>query len=514
MADDHKPHLKPGGRIEGGIDAVVVGATVDGIAAAALLGKAGLRTVLLGAGGATTEDEPREFWGGYFCADGEHLVDGLDPETIATLDLYRHGLEFARRRLDSVYFFADGGALLMDGDLYRTRESVVAMAEHDGARFADFLESVLDASRALRPFFEGGPLPPLQQSLSTAAERFLSASVAEILDGAFDDPHLKDLLMAEALFRNSQRPHEPFGFVSLLRRWAGETAGLQGAVAYPKNGALGVRRALRRAAQAARVDLRPATGISRVLVEWDKAAGVEMSDGGQIRAPVVINASPAQRAFMDCIGAEHLDIEFQTAIPTARPQFSSARVHFALSGEPGDERTLANMARRLVYAPSLHEHARAFGAARRGGVEPPLIMEAIFPSVFDPGVAPKRCHVVSAILHPVAYRDKPDDEFRDRIEAAARATFERMAPGSEERIVAVDIRLAGDARDGDAVRNLAAPANALDQWARARTLSLSSGIGGYFFCGPEAQIGTGFNGAAGRRAALAAIRYVKKRARA
>lgn len=508
--------LGKGGRIEGGVDAVVVGANFDGFAAAALLGKAGLRTVLLGAGGPALQEETREFWGGYFCADGEHLVTHLDAQLIASLDLYRHGLDYVARRLDSVYFFADGGALLLNGDLYRSRESVVAMAEHDGERFADFLESALDAARALRPFFDGGDMPPLVPPLSPDVERFLSASLTDVLDGAFDDPHLRALLTADALLQTRDRPSDPFSFAALLKRWSGEAAGLQGGVAISASGVVGVHRSIRRAAQAARVDLRPAAAARRVLVEWDAVAGVETADGGQVRAPIVVNALSARQAFVDSIGPALLDIDFQAALAEERPRYSSAYVRFALDGEPGDERTRANMARRLVYAPSKEELADAYGAARRGGVASPLILEAAFPSVFDKHAAPAGGQLVSLVAHPVAVVEEPTAEFRKSVERAVRETFERIAPGAGRRIVATDVRLAADlARPvGAQVSAYAGAPSILPGWSKARLLTGASGVGGYFFCGPEAQIGAGLSGAAGRRAAEAAIRHHRKKVRA
>lgn len=507
---------RSGGRIEGGVDAVVVGANFDGFAAAALLGKAGLKTVLLGAGGSALQEEPREFWGGYFCADGPHLVSHLDPQLIATLDLYRHGLEYAARRLDSVYYFADGGALLVDGDLYRSRESVVAMAEHDGERFADFLETALDASRALRPFFEGADLPALAPPLSGAVERYLSASISDVLDAAFDDPHLRAILTADALMGTRARAGDAFSFAALLKRWSGEIAGLQGALAIPAAGSIGVNRAIRRAAQAARVDLRPQTGARRVLVEWDAVAGVETSDGGQVRAPIVLTALSARQAFLDCIGPSQIDVDFQSALAEGGRKFSSAYVHFALSGETTEERTRSNLSRRLVYAPSKDELADAFGAARRGGVSAPLILEAVFPSVFDRHAAPVGGELVSIVAHPIAHLDEPDRAFRAAVEKAVRETFERIAPGAGKRIVAMDLRLASDlAADADAPASaFAGAASVLPAWSRARALSGAAGVSGYFFCGPEAQVGAGLSGAAGRRAAEAAIRFHKKKARA
>ncbi|MEM9170797.1 MAG: hypothetical protein AAGC56_14230, partial [Pseudomonadota bacterium] len=47
---------------------------------------------------------------------------------------------------------------------------------------------------------------------------------------------------------------------------------------------------------------------------------------------------------------------------------------------------------------------------------------------------------------------------------------------------------------------------------RTRAVRTASGLQGVFFCGPEAQIGQGSSGAAGRAAALSAIRYSRTRA--
>jgi phytoene dehydrogenase-like protein len=516
VANDEGSAPKTGGRIEGGVDAVVIGASVDGLAAAALLGKAGYRTILIGAGGAELDDARREFEPGYFAIDGEHLVTHLDPELAAALDLYRHGLSFANRRLDTVYFFSDGGALLTEGDLYKTRESVVAMAAADASRFADFIELALDTGRALRPFFEGGPMPSMAEPIAAAAEQFLTAAIDDVLESAFADAHLKSLLAAEASLRSAARPGEPFGFSSLLLRWAGEAAGLQAAAAYPEGGAAGVKRALRRAAQAARVDFRPSIGVTRVLVEWDGVAGVETIGGGQVRAPIVINALSAREAFLDLVGPMLLDIEFQSALAAPKPTIAAARLHFAIKGEPDDERTRANLTRRLVYAPSKEELLRGHGAARRGEVASPVIMEALFPSAYDRSLAPAGCHVVSAWLHPVPFRAEEDAELKEKVVDAARDAFKRIAPSLADLVLAVDVRLPADEAkaSGMAAELFAASPSVLQGWSRARRLTEASGVAGYFFCGPEAQIGPGISGAAGRRAAREAIRFSKTRAHA
>ncbi|GAB4529956.1 MAG: hypothetical protein Kow00133_18740 [Amphiplicatus sp.] len=505
MQTETQPRPASRARIEGGVDALVLGATFDGLAAAALLGKAGLKTILLG--GEDSEPAVREFFPGYRCVDGEHLVGALDPELVSALDLYRHGLTYAGRRLDTVYFFSDGAALLTDGDIYRLRESVAAMSEADAAAFATFAERAVEAGQVLRGVFEGGDMAALAGAFTRDMQRMLHDRLEEALEEAFTDERLKAMLAAEGSFRSAARPSDPFTLLSLVRRWAGEAAGLQGALAYPESGALGVHRAVRRAAQAARVDFRLSVGVKSVLIEWDGIAGVETEDGGQIRAPIIISALGAQRVFSELIGARSLDIEFQAGLAAPAPHIASARVHFALAGGLPDGRAEPHIGRRLVYAPSRLELRRAYNAARKGWREgepaAPLIMEVIFPSVFEAGLAPgdgpERGHVASAIVHPVPYRADPDESFVQAIERAARATFEKIAPGVSARIRAVDVRLPPEP---------AAPP-VLAAWARARHVCAASGVRGLFFCGPEAQVGPGLQGAAARRAAQAAIRRHK-----
>ncbi|HXI86101.1 MAG TPA: hypothetical protein VNH64_01480, partial [Parvularculaceae bacterium] len=440
MAGEAGEPTKGGGRIEGGFDAIVIGASTDGLAAAALLGKAGLKTVLLGAGSAALDDERREFAPGFFALDGELVLSTLDPELVDMLDLHRHGLGYAARRLETVYFFDDGGALLTEGDLYRTRESIAAMALENAEAYADFVEAALDSARALRPFFEIEAAPPLSEALSGASERFLADSVEDITGAIFTDPHLQALIAAEASMRSAARPSDPFSFASLLRRWAGEAAGLQAACAYPKDGAPGLRRALRRAAQAANVDFRPSVSLTSVLVEGDSVAGVETSEGGQIRASIIVNALSARQAFLDLVGPSVIDVEFQAALSAPEPEIASARVNFALTGAPGDDRARAHLSRRLVFAPSREQIRASYSAARRGEVEAPLVKEALAPSAFDPTLAPDNGIVVSAWAHPVPFTRENDSALAEKVGEAARQTFERIAPGAAGRVAAIDVR--------------------------------------------------------------------------
>lgn len=509
------------GRIEGGIDAIVVGAGFDGLVAAAYLGRAGLKTILLGAsaeiGGGVKE---RTFESGLKYPDGEHLVSQLDPVMIEDLDLYRFGLSYAARRLDTVYFFEDGRSLHLSGDLHRAGGGALE-DEEDAAAFQKFMDEALEAAAFLRPAFEpaGGDAKAFDKLVRAAPagmlgriNQYLMASADDVFDAALPDGLFKTAMISEAAFRAGAAPNEPFSFMDLLRRWSGEVSGLQGALAFPEGGAPAIVDALRRAAQAARVDIREAAPVSTILIEKDRAAGVELENGGQLRAPLVIAACNAERVFNDFIGPAELDLEFQRAVQTPPPVIASADIHIALSGVAKDEKTLANMRRRLVYAPAAARVRRAFAAARAGEIPEDLIIETVFPGALDENLASDQLHTLSAIAHPLPFDLAPDDRRRDAIRQAVFQNLEKFAPEITGRIEETVLSLPVDRAEaaGEKPSVFAAPPGFLRQAALARAAASGGNIGGFYFCGPEAQIGSGLSGLAGRIAAKRALKEARR----
>lgn len=497
-------------RIEGGLDAIVVGATVDGFVAAWHLAKAGLKTVLLEAGAASPVR--REFAPGYFSDDGEILVRTLDPAVIADLDLYRHGLSFVQRRFETVYYFPDGSALRLDGDLYQAFEALYDFDEEEADIFQAFTEEILEAGRDLRPFLKGEGAVKLSKRSEAFLNKYASASLDQVVSARFKNDYIKSLLLAEASLQSGLRPSDPHSFLALVRRWAGEAVGLQAGAALPAGGYGGVFDALRRAAQAAGVEFRAGADINAVIVEWDKAAGVAMADGSQVRAPVVVHALNSKTAFMNHVGPQLTDIEFQRVLSARATKAAAAKVHFALKGTPRDGKTRLNLTRRLVYCPDALALRKAYRMARDGEASSELLMELVFPSVYEEGWAPPNGNLAAGWLHPVPFEAESSVAMRGQVRAAAIKTLERIAPGAQERLEAVEVRLADDLAQssGLAPSTFSGARGVFDAVTLARAATGASGVDGVFFCGPEAQIGPGVNGAAGRNAGRAAVRYARR----
>src|SRR5512136_355943 len=103
-------------------DCVVIGAGHNGLVAAAYLGRAGSRVLVLErrhvlGGCASTE----ELWPGFKSSPAAYVISLFLPEIIRELDLTRHGLEILPRNPSSFTPLLDGRYLLLGHDEEQNR---------------------------------------------------------------------------------------------------------------------------------------------------------------------------------------------------------------------------------------------------------------------------------------------------------------------------------------------------------------------------------------------------------
>ncbi|MEM8935270.1 MAG: FAD-dependent oxidoreductase [Pseudomonadota bacterium] len=517
------------GRIEGGFDAVVIGANADGLAAAAYLGKAGLKTALIEPsshiGGAVRR---RALSSGHEVIDGEHLLSNLDADVVSELGLYRFGLSYAARCIETQYRFSDGRLLDRAGDWRRAVQKLQDRTQT--AALETFVRDGFEAASRLRPVFAAPPRGALEPASARAlkalkgaprdvAQRlqyFMLASTDDVMARYGLDDDLRAALFAETHLYGADGPSEPFSFLALMRRWSGDSAGLQGALSFPKGGAVAVIESLRNAALAAKVDIRTSLTVDSIIIERDTVAGVEFADGGQIRAPIVISALGASRTYLGLVGAHALDIDFQTLLGQAPAKTASAQMHLLLKNVERDDAAKKLFAKRIVGALSPEQLKAAFAAARAGAVPEDLIIEAVFPDVLNDASQKYNLELMSVMAHPLPLIGSGDESRRLEMAQAILSAVKKRLPEFSFSDDGGDLVLSSDlaAAIGEHADVFASRPSVLSQHARAGALSAGAGVAGLYFCGPEAQIGAGISCLAARTAAKSALRDLRRGRRA
>jgi phytoene dehydrogenase-like protein len=218
-------------------------------------------------------------------------------------------------------------------------------------------------------------------------------------------------------------PRSPNSVLPWLVRLAGQTAGLQGALGLPKGGMAALGAAMVRSVQAAGVTLRCDARVARILIEGERAVGVTLANGEEIRAARVISCIAPKTTLLDLIGPRHLDAGLFTRARHLKARGGAAKLDLRLTGLP-DFRG-ANLKDRLILAGSEHDVERAFNPVKYGRVPDRPAMEIVIPSAH--GEEPT--HHLSAIAQFAPHAPADRDAARAAMLVACLAQLEAHAPG-------------------------------------------------------------------------------------
>ncbi|NWJ07363.1 PYRD2 protein, partial [Crypturellus undulatus] len=295
--------------------------------------------------------------------------------------------------------------------------------------------------------------------------------------------------------------------------------------------------------------------VSRVLLGRDgRAQGVALQDGTEVRSKVVLSNASPQLTFLELTPREQLPKDFVQRIQQVDTRSPVTKINVAVDRLPNflaapnarDDQPLPH------HQCSIHLNCessellhRAFAEARDGRpssrqvpvqVAPvtdrcwrccsrrsvmlprahtrPMI-ELCIPSVLDPGLAPRGCHVVSLFTQytpPVLPGGRPWDEAaRDAYADTVFDCIEAYAPGFKASVIGRDVLTPPDLERifGLPGGNIFHGAMSLDQLYFTRPAPGYSAyrcpVPGLYLCGSGAHPGGGVMGAAGRNAARVAL---------
>jgi phytoene dehydrogenase-like protein len=501
-------------------DCIVIGAGHNGLCCAATLARAGRSVLVVEAqsqvGGAAVT---REFAPGFKVSACAHLVNLMPAEVMRDLDLAAHGLDWAGQALTTT-------ALSGESSPMTVAEGGVGS---DNDAYASYSAQMSRFARALAPLLS--KVPP---RLGTTDWNDLSAlaglawrirrlgrrdmrellriggmNVHDLLEEHFSGNTLQGALAFDAILGTNFGPRSPGTVLTLLYRLAAEAASGTRGLAQPRGGVGAVSDALAKAAVAAGVHIRPGSPVKRILVESDRAAGVELESGERIAAAAVVSNADPKTTFLELLGAAHLDTGFVRRIRHLRARGLAAKLHLALERVPAFSGVADSGLRgRLLIAPSLQYLERAYNHSKYGEYSPAPAMEITVPTMNDPDLAPAGKHVLSAIVQyvPYALKDGWGNE-RDRFMDLCIGVLERHATGLGASIVGAELLTPVDIEHEFRISggHWHHGELAFDQFFMVRPVPGATQhrtpLPGLFLCGAGCHPGGGVMGTAGRNAA-------------
>jgi phytoene dehydrogenase-like protein len=453
-------------------DAIVVGGGHNGLVAAAYLARAGARTLVLESrattGGAATTEEPWPEHPGVRVTRLSYVMSLMPATILEDLSLARHGYVVHPM---GPYFqaFPEGGALtLYEDDPARTRDEIARWSTKDArawdrwndwlAGLADHLGPLLTTVPPTIGSHDPGEVAALarlvwrHRGMDARAvadiTRLMTMSIADLLDDWFESPQVKGALAVNGVIGTWAGPYEPGTAYVMAHHSIGDVGdGQLGSWGYPEGGMGAVSEAIRRAAVSFGAEVRTDARVARILVRDGRAAGVALTDGTEIDAPVVISSTHPQTTFLEHVGAEHLPDEFVQDIRRWRSRSGVVKINLALSelpdftARPNDTAVPEHLTGSVEMAPTMDFIERAFLDAREGRPASAPFSDGVIPTTLDRTLNPDGPHVMSLFTQwvPETWAASPHTSELDAYTDRVIELYDAVAPNFKSSVIARDV---------------------------------------------------------------------------
>jgi phytoene dehydrogenase-like protein len=443
--------------------AIVIGGGHNGLVAGAYLARSGARTVVLEArhkvGGAAATDQP---WpeAPEFRVTTLSYVMSLMPDTILRdLSLERHGYR-VHPVGPYVLPFPDGRCIVQHDDAKLDYEEFARFSRHDADALPRWEAWIGGLARVLGPLLMSTPprlgskrpadlleqlrlvwrLRGLDVRTIGDVTRLLTMSIADLLDRFFESDEVKTVMALNGLIGTWAGPREPgTGYVMAHHSMGDVGDGHLGSWGVPEGGMGAVADSLRRSAEELGAEVRTSARVAKVLVEGERAAGVVLEGGEELRAPIVVTGVHPQITFLHQLERSELPEDFVRDIEHWRSRSGVVKVNCALSRLPrlSARPELTDLSGGVELAHSIDYLETAFEEARRGQPATAPFSDGVVPTVHDPSLAPEGCHVISLFTQwvPHEWSTKPHAEELEAYADRVIDGYDELAPGFKASVL-------------------------------------------------------------------------------
>jgi phytoene dehydrogenase-like protein len=525
-------------------DAIIVGGGHNGLATAAYLGRAGLKTLVLERrqvlGGAAVSEHP---WPGYTVSTLSYVLSLMPPEVMRELELKRHGLTLYPLAADYYVPFPDGSHLLLTKDPAQAKAQIARFSSRDAETWPAFSAYLAKIARLVRPLLLMTPpavgakspgdllelarfawkLKGLDVQGTADFVKVMTLSVAELLDEWFESPQVKAARCVSGAIGTYGGPYTPGTAYVLLHHYIGEIEGQMAEWAFVRGGTGAVSEAIAADAREHGAEIRRGARVGRILVNAGRATGVALADGTEIRARAVVSNAHPKITFCELVEARELPSEFVSAIDRYKSRSGTVKVNLALGELPhfdglADEDSLTAARSFIQLCDSMEYLERAFDDAKYGRPSAGPYSDGVLPTVVDDSLAPSGKHIMSCFTQyvPAGWSRAPHPE---ELEAYADRVVEGYARFAPNLKSAVEHRqvigpyemeqeyglVGGNIMHGDLT---------LDQLFSLRPVAgyadYRSPIKGLYMCGSGSHPGGGISGINGRNASREILKDLKR----
>ena len=528
-------------------DVAILGGGHNGLTAAAYLASAGLKVVVLEknahAGGAALTEE---FFPGFRNSVASYTVSLLNPKVIKDLDLAQHGLKIVHRPAGNFWPLEAGKSLHIPyGSLSAKQQAISAFSTRDAERLpaydgmltraADVLRDLVtktppNAGGGIIELIRGGALGRRILKLSLGEQRVLldlfTSSAEDFLGRWFENDHVKAAFAYDGIVGAYVPPSAPGTAYVLLHHCFGEVNGKQGVWGHSIGGMGAITQAMAASARARGAVIRTNAPVARLIVEGNRALGVELADGEKIHARAVASNIPPKLLFRDFVPEAAVVPETRAAFTGMKTGSGVFRMNVALSELPDFTSRPGTLqgdhhASGIMIAPTMRYMEDAYTDARTLGWARSPVIEMLIPSTLDDTLAPKGQHVASLFVQYVAPQLPDGRHWKNTHERKAFGdlvieTVTRHAPNFKSAVVGrqllspLDLEQRFGLIDGDIFHGQLN----LGQLFSARPVlghaDYRMPIVGLYLCGAGAHPGGGVTGVPGMNAAREIIKDLKR----